>query len=222
MKLYDEAFRAAAAVVTAFKSGQLEGWAADSGVSLPWIAQMAINAGAGDHLEIGTSFGASAIVVALAKKAAGIPGKVYCVDPYPKERAVSFNKGKTDAKPATIAQARKNFKMADVDVEIIHAPSKPFPKILDEKHPELFVSAYVDGDHMGDMPLHDLQECAKRTQFFIGTDNYEEGYPDVMDACHTFMEDPEWNLFFKNFIFISFRRSQPPRNALLSSRLEHL
>jgi hypothetical protein len=223
MKFYDEAFRAAAAVTAAFKSKELEGWPADNGVSLPWIAQMAINAGAGDHLEIGTSFGASAITVALAKKAAGVPGKVYCVDPYPAKREVRYaTTSGNDPKPATVAQARKNIAKAEVDVEIIQAPSKPFPKILDEKHPSLFVSAYVDGDHLGEMPYHDLMECAKRTQFFIGTDNYEEGYPDVVDASHKFMLDNEWRLYFKNFIFVAFRRVQPPRNALLSSRLEHL
>jgi hypothetical protein len=222
MKFYDEAFRAAAAVVTAFKAKELEGWPADNGVSLPWIAQMAINAGAGDHLEIGTSFGASAITVALAKKAAGVPGKVYCIDPYPKKRKVSYTHANENSAAATIAQARKNIAKAEVDVEIIQAPSKPFPAALDEKHPDLFVSAYVDGDHLGDMPYYDLVECSKRTQFFIGTDNYEEGYPDVVDASHKFMLENEWRLFFKNFIFIAFRRVQPPRNALLSSRLEHL
>lgn len=35
----------------------------------------------GDHVEIGTLHGASAIAVALAKKMAGVPGEVYCIDP---------------------------------------------------------------------------------------------------------------------------------------------
>ena len=76
MKLYDEAFKAAALTVNAFRAGELEGYPADNGISLPWACQMAVNAGAGDHLEIGTSWGASAIAVSIAKKAAGLPGKV--------------------------------------------------------------------------------------------------------------------------------------------------
>ena len=220
MKFYDEAFKSAAIVTNAFATGQLEGYPADGGVSLPWLCNMAINAGAGDHLEIGTSWGASAIAVALAKKAAGIPGKVYCVDPYPSKRVVKYCDDKNEQ--ATIAKVKENIKKAEVDIEIFRHSSKPFPKTLDEQHPAQFVSAYIDGDHLGDMPKNDILECAKRTIYFIGVDNYEEGYPDVLDAVHEFSNDPEWNLFFKNFLFVAFRRVQPPRSSLISSRLEHL
>jgi len=214
MKLYDEPFKAAAAVVNAFVNKELEGYPADHGISLPWICQMAVNAGAGDHLEIGTSWGASAIAVALAKKAVGLPGKVYCVDPYPSERGAHMRGNPT----ATISAARRNIKAAEVDVTIIRASSDPFPAQLKDKR---FVSAYVDGDHIGDMPYKDLLACAERTQHFIGMDNYEEGYPDVMDAAHKFASLQEWNLYFKNFLFVAFRAEQHPRGALLSHRPEH-
>lgn len=214
MKLYDEPFKAAAAVVNAFVNKELEGYPADHGISLPWICQMAVNAGAGDHLEIGTSWGASAIAVSLAKKAVGLPGKVYCVDPYPSERGAHMRGNPT----ATISAARRNIKAAEVDVTIIRASSDPFPAQLKDKR---FVSAYVDGDHIGDMPYKDLLACAERTQHFIGMDNYEEGYPDVMDAAHKFASLQEWNLYFKNFLFVAFRAEQHPRGALLSHRPEH-
>lgn len=214
MKLYDEPFKAAAAVVNAFVNKELEGYPADHGISLPWICQMAVNAGAGDHLEIGTSWGASAIAVALAKKAVGLPGKVYCVDPYPVARDAHMRGNPT----ATISAARRNIKAAEVDVTIIRASSDPFPAQLKDKR---FVSAYVDGDHIGDMPYKDLLACAERTQHFIGMDNYEEGYPDVMDAAHKFASLQEWNLYFKNFLFVAFRAEQHPRGALLSHRPEH-
>jgi len=171
MKLYDEAFKAAALTVNAFRNGELEGYPADDGISLPWICQMALNAGAGDHLEIGTSWGASAIAVALAKRAAGLPGKVYCIDPFPAKREAKM-RGRL--KTATISATRRNFKAAEVDVTIIRASSDPFPTKLDAKHPQLFVSSYIDGSHRGDMPSKDLAACAKRTQHFIGVDNYEE------------------------------------------------
>ena len=214
MKLYDEAFKAAALTVNAFRGGELEGYPADNGISLPWACQMAINAGAGDHLEIGTSWGASAIAVALAKRAAGLPGKVYCIDPYEKRYA---NK-KTSLKFATISGAKRNIKAAEVDITIIRASSDPFPEKL-KGHK--FVSAYIDGSHLGDMPYKDLMACAERTQHFIGMDNYEEGYPDVLDAVHKFASQQEWNLYFKNFLFVAFRTEQHPRGALLSHRLEH-
>jgi len=219
MKLYDEAFKAAALTVNAFANGELEGYPADNGISLPWICQMALNAGAGDHLEIGTSWGASAIAVALTKRAAGIPGKVYCIDPYPAARKADMRKG---LKTATISGVRRNIKAAEVDVKIIRASSDPFPAKLDEKHPRQFVSSYIDGNHLGDMPYKDLVACAERTQHFIGLDNYEEGYPDVLNAAHKFVALREWNLYFKNFLFVAFRTEQHPRGALLSHRMEHV
>jgi len=215
MKLYDEAFKAAALTVNAFIGGELEGYAADNGLSLPWLCQMAINAGAGDHLEIGTSWGASAIAVSLAKRAAGLPGKVYCIDPYRKRHGVKIL---GNLAPATISAARRNFKAAEVDVTIIRTSSDPFPEKLEDK---AFVSAYVDGDHAGEMPYKDLLACAERTQYFIGMDNYEEGYIEVMEAAHKFTSLQEWNLYFKNFMFVSFRTEQHPRGSLLSHRAEH-
>jgi predicted O-methyltransferase YrrM len=168
-------------------------------------------------LEIGTSYGASAIAVALAKKAAGIPGKVYCVDPYKESRGyVTQNPGLV---PAKISQARRNIKKAEVDVEIIRAKSHPFPKKL-KNHK--FVSAYIDGDHTAEWPKWDIAECQKRVEHFIGIDNYEEGYPDVMDAVHEAVQDSDWNIYFKNFLFIALRPFRHPRNSLLSHRLEHL
>lgn len=217
MKLYDEAFKAAALVVNAFQSGELDGHPADNGISLPWVCQIAINAGPGDHLEIGTSFGASAIAVALAKKAAGLPGKVYCIDPYKKIRSfVHQDKG---VKTANISTARRNIKTAEVDVEIIRAKSRPFPEKLDDHK---FVSAYIDGNHTAEWPKWDIEECKKRVQHFIGIDNYEEGYPDIMTAVHDAIQERDWNIYFKNFLFIALRPVMHPRNALLSTRLEHL
>ena len=218
MKLYDEAFKAAALTVNAFANGDLEGSPADSGMSLPWVCQMALNAGAGDHLEIGSSWGASAIAVSLAKRAAGLAGKVYCIDPYKSVRDNVRKLGPTPLEAATLAAAKRNFAKAEVDVTIVRASSQPFPKKLKDKK---FVSAYIDGDHLNDMPYKDLVECAKRTQHFIGMDNYEEGYPDVMDAAHKFVAQQEWNLYFKNFLFVAFRTEQHPRGALLSHRPEH-
>jgi len=217
MRFYDEAFKAAAIVTNAFNTGMLAGYPADGGMSLPWICNMAINAGAGDHLEIGTSYGASAIAVALAKKAAGIPGTVYCIDPYPKKRNPKFIN--SDAIPATYKEVLENIKKSEVDITIIRASSSPFPAELKDK---LFVSSYIDGDHIGDMPMNDIRECAKRTEYYMGVDNYEEGYPDILNAVHKFALEDEWNLFFKNYLFVSFRKKQHPRASTIHSRLEHL
>ncbi len=45
------------------------------------VMEYVLRAGGGNHLEIGTLFGGSAIAVALAKKKYNQPGMVVCVDP---------------------------------------------------------------------------------------------------------------------------------------------
>lgn len=222
MKLYDEAFQAAAVVVNAYNTGELEGTMADMGISLPWVANMAINAGAGDHVEIGTLWGASAITVALAKKAAGLAGTVYCIDPWPKKRETVAVGGsgvkKIHLSNATITGVRRNIKKAEVDVKLIRAKSQPWPDKLKDHR---FVSAYIDGNHISPTPMQDFEECAKRTEYYVGFDNYEEGYLDVMQTVHDICDKEEWSLYFKNFLFVAFRKLYPPRNAVLSNRLEH-
>ena len=60
MYIFEKAFQIATTVVN-----NIEGRAADGGASLPYLISMAIAAGPGDHCEIGTLFGASALSVAL-------------------------------------------------------------------------------------------------------------------------------------------------------------
>ena len=62
--------------------GARGGRAADGGISLPFLISMAQMAGPGDHVDIGTLYGASAIGVALMKKELEIDGKVYCIARY--------------------------------------------------------------------------------------------------------------------------------------------
>ena len=72
----------------------IEGRAADHGLSLPFLIGMIEAAPDGDHVDIGSLFGASAIAVALRKKELGHEGKVYCIDPYDsEERAVQVVPG---------------------------------------------------------------------------------------------------------------------------------
>src|SRR5574342_461649 len=51
-------------------------WEMDSVI----LAQTVINAGNGDHLEIGSLFGGSAILSALVKKNFSLQGNIYCID----------------------------------------------------------------------------------------------------------------------------------------------
>ena len=69
-----------------YKSIEISGKMTGRSIATPHdagiLVQAVINAKHGDHVEIGTFYGHSAILVAAAKKEFGMHGKVYCVDPW--------------------------------------------------------------------------------------------------------------------------------------------
>ena len=208
MYIFEKAFQIATTVVN-----NIEGRAADGGASLPYLISMAIAAGPGDHCEIGTLFGASAISVALAKKEWGFPGKVYCIDPYlPRvQQGVSVNPNaniapdQLDGKPEVLANNAVKFGVHD-RIVLMNAKSQPFPPPLLNQR---FVSAYIDGDHIGQMPWWDFLELSRRTDHYIGFDNFEDSYPDVVSAVLRAINGGDWSLFYKNSSFVALRKSDP-------------
>lgn len=237
MFFYDEAFKAHAMIGKAFMSGELLGRMADGGPSLPWLANMAISGGSGDHLEIGTLFGASAMVVAAAKSMAGLSGTVYCIDPWGdrnKDHVGVLGKQAEEELSATKADVEENVKrineklvsmnLKPMKIELIKAKSQPWPKQLNDNK---FVTSFIDGLHYNEMPKRDFEECAKRTIHYIGLDNYEESYPEVRDAVTDAISrkngvEPDWAIYFKNSLFIALRRWQPPRGIRMASDIAHL
>jgi len=189
----------------------IKGRVADGGVSLPWLASMALQAGTGDHLDIGTLFGASALVVALAKKWAGIEGEVYCIDPWEVRSGIAVNAAvKPEEICAAMQDVSENAERFGVPLKLIKAKSEPVPPEL-EGHS--FASVYIDGDHLKGQPLRDFQLYAPMVTKYIGFDNYEEGYPDVMAAVrHIMLNDQGWVPLFKNMTFFALRRRMPGRH----------
>lgn len=217
MRIYPEAFEVIKEFNKALVEKKFEGRVADNGVNLVFLMSMVANAGDGDHVEIGTLFGASAIAVALIKKKLGLSGDVYTIDPYnEKERAsnVAINE-QSGADQALLSgnpkALKKNVDLFDVEIELIQKPSDPWPKALEENS---FVSAYVDGDHLHDMPYKDFVNLSERVSDYIAFDNYEEGYPDVLGGANKALsESDDWVLFYKNASFLALRRRLPPRGT---------
>jgi len=199
-----------AAIVSAKTVVQnLNGRSADGGLSLPWLGSMVAAAGPGNHLDIGSLFGASAITAALVKKELKHSGKVYCLDPYePRDPSMKPPNMPDALFNATGEALMHNAEKLGVELELIQKKSQPWPEELDKV---LFSSAFVDGDHKNGAPWLDFQECAKRTSGYIGIDNCEEGYPDVVDAMVKAMQTNEWFLYFKNNLFVALRRTLPTR-----------
>jgi len=219
MRIYPEVFKVMQELNQSMKDKEFTGRIADGGASLVFLMSMVANAGDGDHVEIGTLFGASAIAVALVKRKLGLEGEVYCIDPYDAEKREEDIRiiDPTTGQPkedqsllvATPEELRKNAKLFDVKLNLIQKYSDPWPEELEENN---FVTAYIDGDHMRDMPYKDFENVSKRTSDYIGFDNYEEGYPDVFHGVNKIIhENEDWSIFYKNGIFLSLRRRLPSR-----------
>jgi hypothetical protein len=201
LRISEKALEIAAKVVK-----EIKGRAADGGISLPFLTAMIEAAPDGDHIDIGSLFGASAITVALMKKELGHKGKVYCIDPYDeKERKTQarVNRIPEELLSASPEELMENAKYFDVELELIQKKSYPWPEELKDA---VFVTAYIDGDHIGDVPWHDFENLRCRVTNYIGTDNYEEEYADVVNAMWKAMDTDDWFLYYKNITFIALRR----------------
>jgi len=191
----------------------IEGRAADGGISLPFIAAMVEAGPDGNHVDIGSLFGASAIAAALMKQHLGHKGKVYCIDPYdPKERAknvVPHNEKVAELLSGTPKELKENAKKFGVELELVQAYSYPWPDKLKDV---VFATAYIDGDHIKDMPWNDFESLRGRTTDYIGFDNFEEEFADVVAAALRAADSDDWFLYYKNITFLALRRILPHRS----------
>ena len=188
------------------------GRAADGGVSLPFLFSMVAAGGDGDHVDIGSLYGASAIGVALIKKELGLKGDVYCIDPYDSEKRDSHVKaipGMNNPVSATAEELMANAEYFDVKLKLIQQKSHPWPEELKDN---VFATAYIDGDHRAKGPMNDFLNLRGRTTMYIGTDNFEEEYMDVVSSMIFAMDTEDWFLFYKNLVFIALRRIIPNRS----------
>ena len=159
------------------------------------MANYALDAGDGDHLEIGVLFGGSAIVVALLKKRHGLKGKVYCVDPLDGYyfaslgmRADPNSRGKLSVDRAALDYNIRQFGVEDY-IEVIEKPSIPWP---DELKGKQFVSAYIDGDYWEEAPTTDWENVKDNVTRFVIFDNCDYKHPSVIKACELATEDQNW------------------------------
>lgn len=160
------------------------------------LAWAVARAGDGNHLEIGTLFGGSAIITALVKAELGLKGRVTCLDPldgYYLGTPFACPVDPVCTKPITAERVRKNAEAFGVELEIIAKKSQPFPEELMDRR---FVSAYIDGDHWGDGPMLDWLNVKARTDRIVVFDNNDAKHPAVQKAVEEAIKDPAWKLIF--------------------------
>ena len=138
-----------------------------------FLEKLIKDAGNGDHLEIGSMWGGSAIVAALTKKRLGLSGHVVCVDPFRDgDCSPGFPGGHPD-----VNIFWKNMETMGVSdmVELVCAYSDPWP--LGDRQ---FASILVDGDHAGDWPLIDWLNSKNHANMVI----YHDLYPHERDVMY--------------------------------------
>ncbi len=132
-------------------------------------AEVIAHAGDGDHLEIGTLFGGSAILAACIKEELGLSGRIVCVDPLDGYYGRGIDPiSKTEV---TKEQVISNAEMFGVEgrLRIISKMSQPWPFALRRR----FASAFIDGDHKFDGAMSDWVAAEAQVDRIVLLDNYD-------------------------------------------------
>lgn len=161
---------------------------ANTPINMGVLAQMLFYAGDGDHLEIGTLFGGSAILAALIKQHYDFEGKIICVDPLDGYYGHSLDP--VTGERVGIDAVKKNAESFGVldRVKIVSARSNPWPFEIGDR----FKSVYIDGDHGYSGCLADWENCRRAVTDFIIFDNYDRVHTEVVDVVCEAFGSPKW------------------------------
>lgn len=146
------------------------------------LVQMVLNARHGNHVEIGTLFGGSAAIVALAKKDFNSRGTITCIDPLD---------GKMKDRDGAVATAEtfwenmEAFGVADM-VELVQEKSDPWPVS------GRWATGYLDGNHWENLPIRDAMFMRRHCSYAVMIDDYCMGKPEVHDAVIQMCSKQEW------------------------------
>jgi len=143
------------------------------------LAEVAFRAGNSDHLELGTLFGNTAIVVAATKKAFDLDGDVYCID--------NFSFVSEHSSPEGVMANAELFDVAD-RIKVLVGNTYPLPPDITERH---FGSAYIDA-------AHDYGNCrqdwysVKEISDSVAFHDYDKLHMGVVDVVRDAMKEPGW------------------------------
>ena len=169
-------------------------------------------AGGGNHLEIGTLFGGSAIAVALLKLQLGQTGVIVCIDPldgYYKMDGSGDDKSGIPVTPETLFRNIESFFVED-RILVMRAYSQLCSNLGIQ-----FSTAYIDGDHKRGVPLSDWDLVKDMVSKYVIFDNCDELHPEVVLACEYAEQDPLWQCVYnKSISFVLERIVEMPLATL--------
>lgn len=162
------------------------------------LAQMIVMGKHGDHVEIGTLFGGSAIIAARTKKHFGLCGTIHCIDPL--ENSIPDAGAGIYASKEVIVENASMFGVED-RIVVHEQSSYPFPL------KQSFATGYIDGDHWNNFPIRDWESLSRYVSYMVMFDDYCHGKPEVLEACLQAADDSEWvPVFVGGMSFIVRRR----------------
>ena len=164
-------------------------------------------AGDGNHLEIGTLFGGSAIAVALLKESRNQSGIVFCIDPldgFYNDGSKGFidNQSGKAVTPEVLFENIRRFGV-EKKLVVMQKRSVPCPNLVNIE----FSTAYIDGEHSSGVPLKDWICIKDIVTRFVIFDNYADTHPDVQNAGLMARNDPDWKEVYNEDITYIVERS---------------
>ena len=153
------------------------------------LAQVVHNGRHSDYVEIGTFFGASAILAAMIKKRFGLHGTVHCIDPLEMRKTIIDDWATGIKATSEIVMENANYFDVDDIIELHLVQSSPWP--LGDR---TFGTGYIDGEHWNGQPMRDWLNMKKYVKYAIVFDDYARGKSEVVETVIAATNDPEWIL----------------------------
>jgi len=143
----------------------------------------------GDHIEIGTLWGATAILAALAKPA---DARVYTIDIMERGYWVTGDPGTPDSDVPTARRILTNFMRAGVAHKITLMCGRSNPLPMPGIRPR---TALIDGSHMERLLRTDWRNVAATTAEYVALHDYGAKYPGVQAVVERdILQDAGWEL----------------------------
>lgn len=172
------------------------------------LAETVKLAGNGNHLDIGSLFGGSAILAGLVKKSNGLSGGVVCLDPLNGYyEGTRFNSSRDPSSGLVVNREtlQKNIDHFGVDdiTSIVQKKSHPLPvEVASMK----FSSVFIDGNHWQKYPLYDWEAVQPITEKFIIFHDCDQKHPAVRKAVSIACQHSDWELHIKNVSVVVVKR----------------
>jgi len=181
----------------------------------------------GNHLEIGTLFGATAIYSALIMERDRIDGLVYTIDPCVYESHEYCSRAAGNLTPEIVKHQpeiiQENIKKFELENRIVFIQKSSIP-IPEDIYGIEFNSCFIDGYHYNGYPLIDVKNCIELLVIkHIVLDDTHNRYPDVMKAMKYLIGMKRWNnsmSFFGTSAFHYIEQNEPSWETSISPKMD--